>query len=311
MKNLLTAILLLFSFTVFGQETFRKAFKLKEAINLEGGAVINLKKEEQVKFKDLNQTEKDSIQKIYKLGETLNYTIERAIPPGKVQAYEKILIDSKFFENLKIKKVINVQQLPAKEGFVKFDEDKVWVNPNLSGDFTNKGLYYYELKNRQSMNLEFSETTVSALTIPIKYRFKKESQDILAESKDISEEFTTAVNVNLFVGKTFHGKTKFHYREKVGNITNTSKFTGGLLVGVSTVTLDRSNTSASNSPILDDSKITKGLSSLGIGGTYTFNKINFGLFYGWDFSIGDDSSKWNYNKRPWLGLAVGYSILPF
>lgn len=304
MKIFITVILLLSSLTAVCQESFRKSYKLKKNIILRGGGVIKLQKEEEVKFDSLTRSEKDSIGRIFAPGDTLNYTVERILPIGKVLSSEKTLIDDNFFKNLKIKKVVTPNELPASSGYVSFLDDKVWVNPNLSGTFENRGLYYYKLSNRQSINLYFSETTVSALTLPLKYRFKK-------EEKNISEEFTTAVNVNLFVGKTIYGKTKFHYREKVGNITNTSKITVGGLVGASTVTLDKSNTSASTNAIVDDSKLTKGLASVGVGGTYTFNKINFGLFYGFDFSIGDDSSRWNYNKRPWLGLAVGYSLLPF
>jgi hypothetical protein len=304
MKVFFTVFLLLSSLTALCQESIRKSYKLKRIINLKGGGVIQLRKEEEVKFDDLTNTEKDSIQRIFVPGKTINYTIERVLPNGKVLVSEKTVLDNDFFKNLKIKKTLTPDELPSSKGFVSFADDKIWVNPNLSGSFENHGLFYYQLGNRQSIDLHFTEITVSALTLPLKYRFKKEEENI-------SEDFTAAVNVNLFVGKTIYGKTKFHYREKVGNITNTSKVTLGGLIGASTVTLDKSNSSASNNPIVDDLKLTKGLASVGVGGTYSYNKINFGLFYGYDFSIGDDSSRWNYNKRPWLGLAIGYSLLPF
>lgn len=304
MKLFIIVLLLLSSYTAICQESFRKSFKLRKAILLKGNSTIQLKKEEEVKFDKLTRPEQDSIKRIYAPGSTLIYTVERGLPAGKVMVNETTLVDDMFFNGLKIKKTIIVDSLPVREGYVIFVDDKVWVNPNLPGNYKNYGLYYYQLSNRQSINLHFTETTVSALTLPIKYRFKN-------EKKNIAEEFTTAVNLNLFVGRTIYGKTKFHYREKVGNVINTSKITFGALVGASTVTLDRSNTSASSNPIIDDAKLTKGLASLGAGLTYTFNKINFGVFYGYDFSIGDDSSRWNYNRKPWLGIAVGYSLLPF
>lgn len=198
---------------------------------------------------------------------------------------------------------VSSDSLKITEGYVMFDEDKVWVNPNLSGDFEDQGLYYYQLSNRQSIKLQFDEWTVSAFTIPIKYRFKD-------KSSQISEEFTSGVNANVFAGKAW-GRARFHHRKKVGNITNVSKFVFGVLLGTSTVTLDKNNTSAANDPITDDTKITKGLASAGLGLGGSFNKINVGFFYGYDIAIGQYASKWNYNKKPWLGLAVGYSILSF
>ena len=97
----------------------------------------------------------------------------------------------------------------------------------------------------------------------------------------------------------------------MGNRSNTWKITGGLLFGASTVVLNQSNTSNDAFPLDKDSNITKGLGSIGIGVGFAFNKINFGVFAGSDYAIGDDSEKWNYNKKPWLGIAIGYSLLNF
>jgi len=58
----------------------------------------------------------------------------------------------------------------------------------------------------------------------------------------------------------------------------------------------------------EDVKITKGLASIGFGLAYSYNKINIGGFVGWDYAIGLDSEKWNYNKQPWIGIAIGYSL---
>ena len=282
------------------------------AITIRAGSVLELhemivlRKEKAVKFARLTTREQDSLRRIYPLGEFLPYTIERVLPAGKALVVEKVRIDSAFLAERQVKKEVVADPLPARKGFVKFDEDKVWVNPNLV-NFESDGLYYYQLKNRQTLKLHFTEVGVSALTLPLKYRLGSDDNP----AKPISEEFTTAINLNLFLGWTLRGTTIFHYREKVGNISNTAKWTLGPLFGASTVTLNKSNTSAAENPITDDTEITKGLATVGIGGTYSFNKINAGLFYGWDFSIGADAARWNYNRRPWLGLALGYSLFPF
>lgn len=369
MKTLITLLLLLAGFEAHSQESFRKAFTLRDPIVMEGpksvtlaedtvilkadklpgrykeqkrknklfiitkigafelvegtfdsdanqitlksGAKINrysvvvLKHDIEVPFASLTADEKAKQGLDYKVNDVVNYTIEKTLPPGKVTVSESVTITQGWLDKLKGKRTEVVKTLPAEEGFVKFDEDKIWVNPNLAA-FGSNGLYYYQLTNRQTISLHFTDFTVSALTLPLKYRFKGSSN-----SKDFSEEFTTAINLNLFLGPTICGKTTFHYREKVGNISNTSKLTIGAIIGASTVTLDKVNTSAAAKPILDDTKIIKGLASCGLGAVYSYNKITGGAFVGWDFSVGDNSTSWNYNKQPWLGIAIGYSLFPF
>jgi hypothetical protein len=284
----------------------------KDSITIKRGAIVRsqdvllLQKEVSTKFAKLPPAVRDSLVAVYPLNSTLSYTVERNLPPGKVIVSEKIKVDKAFQEALAVKKVTSLIKLPASRGFVKFEEDKVWVNPNLV-NFESDGPYYYQLKNRQSLVLEFREFTVSALTLPLKYRFGKEDVGV----KNITEDFTTGINFNLFLGWTRWGSTTFHYREKVSNITNTQKITPGLLFGASTVTLNASNTSAAAEPITAGTDIVTGLASVGGGVTYSFNKINLGAFVGADYSLGNSSRKWNYRGRPWVGLAVGYSLFAF
>ncbi|WP_040415562.1 hypothetical protein, partial [Cyclobacterium qasimii] len=214
------------------------------------------------------------------------------------------VIDEEFYQKQIIEKKENVLRTGIK-GFVKFDKNKLTVNPYLIkdkyGDFGKRDVYYYELKNRQTIKLSFNEWTVSALTIPIKYRFKNKDDGI-------SEEFTTDFNANLFIGKTLFGKTSFFHRKDVDNITNTYNLTGGILLGTSTVKLNASNTSAANQPLDSEIEHTKGLGTIGLGLSYSYNKINLGGFIGWDYSVGDNAKKWNYYKKHWIGFALGYSL---
>ena len=188
------------------------------------------------------------------------------------------------------------------KAFVKFPDDKnhIIINPFLSKKDTINSTYYIKLKNRQKEWLPFTEFTVSSLTIPLKYRFRE-------KSKDISEEFTSAFNLNFFLGYSY-GNTSFMFRDKVGNKSNTWKISGGLIFGASTLKLNSSNTSSADKPIESGNTIDQGLFSFGLGTTYSFNKLNFGVFYGWDYSLGEASDKWNYNGFPWLGIGVGYSL---
>jgi hypothetical protein len=308
MKNYLITLILFSVCTLgFGQESFKKKYKIPNKIVF-SDTTIMLRKVTKTKFKDLTKEEKDSIRnKVFPLGSKIQYEIEKNISGKKVKVFETVNVDEEFYKKQVFEKKENVTDSGI-NGFVKFEKNKLTVNPYLrmdkDGDFGKRDVYFYELENRQTIKLNFTEWTVSALTIPFKYRFKD-------KDSGISEEFTTDFNANLFIGRTFYGKTSFFHRKDVGNISNTYKWTGGLLLGASTVTLNASNTSSADTPLDSDTEIIKGLGTVGLGLSFSYNKINLGGFVGWDYSIGDDAEKWNYNKEPWIGFAVGYSLFKF
>lgn len=308
MKNYIITLVFVSICTLgFGQESFKKVYEIPNTIIYKNSPNITLKKVTKIKFEDLTKEEQDSIRAIYPLGSKLNFEIEKNVSGKKIKVFETVIIDEKFYLEQVIEKKEDITRNGIK-GFVKFEKNKLTVNPYLikdkNGDFGKRDVYYYELKNRQTIKLNFNEWTVSALTIPFKYRFKD-------KDAGISEEFSTDFNANLFVGRTFYGRTSFFHRKDVGNISNTYKWTGGLLIGASTVTLNASNTSSANQPLDSDTEIVKGLGTIGLGLSFSYNKINLGGFIGWDYSVGDDAEKWNYNKEPWIGFALGYSLFKF
>ena len=72
--------------------------------------------------------------------------------------------------------------------------------------------------------------------------------------------------------------------------------------------MNKTNTNLSTEALTDNSEITKGLGSVGIGIMASYNKINAGVFFGADYSVGQKSYIWNHNKKPWIGIGVGYKI---
>lgn len=303
MKKLITIIaVLLFGINSFSQESFKKKYFIPTKLANE----IFLKKDTIIKYENMNDKEKEIINKKYINGEYVDVTTEELIDGKKVTAIRRIKVDDTFKKTLSINRPINVKDCGIR-GFVKFEEDgKLLVNRYLKidndGKYTRHPIHYYQLKNRQTIKLWFTEVSVSALTIPIKYRFKGKN--------GLQEDFSTAFNANLFVGYTL-GRSSFFHQEKVGDKINTHKFTVGALFGTSTVVLNQSNTSLDPVPLGEKETITKGLASIGIGATYAFNKINIGIFGGHDYAIGDGATKWNYNKEPWIGFAIGYSLFNF
>nr|WP_321233898.1 hypothetical protein [uncultured Psychroserpens sp.] len=314
MKNSILLIITTLMFNLsYSQETYFTRFFIKEKFKTEYGNDVNLVQDVEVSFEDLSiKKRKEYIEIIEKnrggelkvdkkIGElTIQETI--TIPAkGESIDYDKLLKDVKF----KTQKNITING--KKKSYVKFEKDKVIVNPwlTINGNqdkSISRELYYYKLENRQKISLRFKELSLSGLTIPLKYRFKN-------SDKDLKEQFGTSFNANLFVGWTFYGKRSFMYRKNVENRSNTFRATFGGFLGASTVKLNNSNTKLSNDPIQEDTEITEGLASIGLGFNFAFNKLNFGIFVGWDYSVGENADKWNYNKEPWIGLALGYSLL--
>ncbi|TRO66811.1 hypothetical protein [Christiangramia sabulilitoris] len=307
-KYFIIIILIVSSNYLAGQESFKKVYDIPEVISYKSSPDICLTKLEKVKFEKLSKEEQDSIRKIFPIGSVIEYEIEKNISGKKVKIKETKTVNEEFLKSQIVEKEIQIKEGKELKGYVKFEDNKLYVNPYLkkdeNGDYGKRNIYYYQLQNRQTIKLNFREWNVSGLTIPLKYRFKNDDQGI-------SEEFSSDFNANLFIGKTFYGRTSFFHRKKVGNVSNTWKWTGGLILGASTVKLNSTNTSASNNPVESGIEITKGLASIGLGITYSYNKINFGGFVGWDYSLGDESDRWNYNKEPWVGVAIGYSLLKF
>jgi len=275
---------------------------IAKGAELEEKMLTPLLKVTPVKYKDLTAIQKGKLEAKYPLGSVVNYTTERKLPAGKVTAEEKVTVNPAFWDKLTLDSVTTVAEAPAHRGYVKFDEDKVWVSPELVG-YTDPGLHYYQLKNRHTIRLWTTDVSISALTMPVKYRFDGKRSN----GKALGEEYAAGVNVNVFAGPSI-GKTSFHYREKVGNISNAWKVTFGVIAGGSTVTLTQSNTGSADVPLAEDVEIMKGLLSLGVGATFSYNKATIGAFLGKDYSLGKDADRWDYNRKPWLGIAIGYSI---
>lgn len=287
------------------QESFRKTYDIPNQVTLKGNETIYLMKTTKVKFQNMSERQKDSIRKLYPLGSKMEIELEEIYLGKKRKIIKEILVSEAFYEQQFILKKEKATKTGI-SGLIKFEKNKLTINPDLlqngDGSFTGHGnSYFYELKNRQTLSLPFTEWTINAITIPIKYRFKD-------ESANVAEEFSTSFNANLFLGYTFSGSTYFAHRRDVGNKSNFYKWTFGAMVGFSTVSLNANNTSAATTPLAAGTEIVKGLGSLGLGLTYSFNKINFGAFVGWDYALGEDANKWNYNKEPWLGFALGYSL---
>lgn len=305
MKALLKIfIAILFSGVAYGQESFKKNYFIKEKLKFEFEDVHLMKEiTDTLKFSDFTDKEKETLRNQYKIGSIVEIAQEKIINGQKVNVISSTKVDEEFYQSFTMIKKRNekVSFESNKKSSLKFEEDKIYINPYLSDDIDRNDIYFYKLKNRQTAKICFREATLSALVIPVKYRFKK---------SDIPEEFSASLNMNIFLGYSL-GMDSFFHQKKIGNKVITKKITFGAIGGISTVKLTAINTSLDSEPITEGREFTKGLASAGFGLVYSYNKFNIGAFIGSDYAVGEGSNKWNYQGQPWVGFALGYGLFNF
>jgi len=327
MKTYIYLTIFLFSLISYSQESLKKRYYISTDTTK-----IKIMESMTIKYDRMTIKQKDTLKKKFPLDSILTYTYDEIINGKKSKSTKTITVTEEFYKNQNIKKDTlssDFKNFRIVRANVKYDneENKLYINPWLikykksegkikkvkNGELIVKNktekdtleykhrekVYYLNLENREIVSLWFNEGVVSSFAIPIKYRFRgKEGLD---------EDFTASFNVNLFLGYAI-GKTYFTQRNKIGVKSNTWKVTFGGILGTSTIELDSNNTSLDLAPLTSDESFVKGLASLGFGATFSYNKINLGVFLGQDYAIGENADKWNYNKEPWLGIGLGYSL---
>jgi len=294
MKTNVLLLFLLWSGAVFGQEEFKKHYIIP-SYPIYG---YTLKKEIVAKYDELSKEDQEELTKDYTVGTKIKLIQKENVSGKEIEIVREIEVNKDFFKTLTKTQIVDAKLEGVTNAMVAASKDKLIINPFLS-DYNKDTVYFYKLENRRTIRLKTRSWTVNGITVPFKYRFKGK--------KGLKEDFSTGINGNLFVGYSI-GKTAYLYQKEVGIRENTWKVTGGILLGASSVKLNKTNTDLSGSPILDDSEFTKGLGSIAIGFTYSYNSINLGAFLGFDYAIGQDAEIWNHNKKPWLGVGFGYKI---
>ncbi len=189
--------------------------------------------------------------------------------------------------------------IPASINFGNRDnQNKLYINFCLPTRLSQKNdgnelYYYYELKNRQSVKIKFTEWSFNALSTPVKINFTNNKS-----------RFSTGSNLGVLIGKS-RGSTTFTHLSNVGNIQKDKKQTFGFYLGVSKINFSFTD------ELNQENDIEAGLVSPGLGYLLTYERFNFGTILGLDYALGDNSSKWNFQGSPWLGISLGYSLFSF
>ena len=199
-----------------------------------------------------------------------------------------------------------MQIASSKKGLVsdiRFGEEeesnRLFVNPYAVFDaeedvyVDEDAIYYYELHNRQSINVPFTNFSIKVISVPLKVRFGENEH-----------EFSSDVNLGAFAGYSW-GQSKFTHREKIGNVETETKKTLGILLGTEHLEFEFLN--EDNELVEEETAVL----SIGSGFIYSYHKFTAGLTGGVDFALGEYAAQWDYHARPWVGLAVGFSLFSF
>jgi len=167
--------------------------------------------------------------------------------------------------------------------------------------------YIIQLDNRQLISFKETAVEFGPITIPIKIRPGFTRNNVVVE-----QEFTGDLNLGAFLGYKI-GKYRARYIKGEGftQLPTSLSCTVGAFLSFSVASLDKANTTAGNSPIIDDSKKSIGIVSPGLGVMYSIFNFQIGFFGGFDLGAGSNSKNWNFNNKPWMGFGFAYSVSNF
>lgn len=196
------------------------------------------------------------------------------------------------------RRIAHNNRLRASVMFESEKSDKLLVNNWLvkgkDDNFVDRDtVYFYKLQNRQSVKIDFRHWSLSALAVPLKVRFG-----------DGRQQYVSGANLGALLGHTW-GKTNFLHRKGVGNQQFDTKLTFGGFLGADKLEY------SFNSPDDKEVKVQTASLSTGVGLVFSYEGFTFGLTGGVDFALGENSSQWTYQGRPWLGAGIGYSLFKF
>jgi hypothetical protein len=233
-----------------------------------------------------------------------DYTIYKTITKGSgAQAETTFEIKKKeFVKQNKIKLEIDITQ----------DDDVVYVElsrgikketgsvANLTNSATiinsadNDATFYWKLEPGEEFKYYRTAWSFGALSLPFKIRFGKESQGRPSTIE------TGLDNVGIYLGRRYsiikykNGSFKYFH------------FTIAPFAGPQKITVNKDNSKGIITEEIDRLGVTTGIAI-----SFSAGNLTAGIAPGIDFLSGKYKEDWVYNKKLWLGFAVGYKISLF
>lgn len=166
-------------------------------------------------------------------------------------------------------------------------------------------IYELEVKNRAVHTTIDKATVYSPLTLPLKLRYGFTKNNV-----KVKDEFLADANLGAFAGFRIAKLSSRKEQGKLISLPETSLRFGPFL-SLSTVSLDKSNTTVGETQITGDETISIGTLSYGLGLIVNIRNLNVGIFQGWESGFGSSAKNWNFNNRPFLGIGLGYNLNNF
>lgn len=163
----------------------------------------------------------------------------------------------------------------------------------------DKKKFYFSIKEEDEKKFVYAQWKpyVQGIVIPIKFRLATGGVPPQVESGPtlaLAPGFKRSWN-------TYHGT-----KNALGFSTNSISVSAGLILGLGVTDV---NSKTTQNQVADINATKNAVIPLGFHFVAGYNNFNVGAALGWDAITGPNSSKWNYNGKPWVGLIVGFDII--
>ncbi|PNW28929.1 hypothetical protein [Formosa algae] len=314
MKSILLSLVFLIAFSQFSfsQDSYKKRYYVKQKVTYDS-LTENISKEnkKEILKKCITDAKGDSA-KIAECKENSVYLMINTKAATKTVYRNGQNVEVNYFEGEEFKFCsVGKNQTPGIlerifrpsigriKANVKFVNDSIYVNPWLFAvDDYRENIFYYKLKNRQSLKLHYRQWSLNALAVPLKLRFGDET------------EISTGANLGALIGHTW-GYTNFVHRTKIDNKTYDQKLTFGMFLGTEKLEFSYEIPNEVDGEDPTKEEVKTGFLSIGTGLLYSYEKFTMGAVFGYDIGLGKNVDEWDYNKKPWLGFTLGYSLFSF
>lgn len=167
---------------------------------------------------------------------------------------------------------------------------------NYLNGYDGKEKLGFELNGDKLTYFKNKAWTFGALTIPLKIYLDRKESSI----PDGTNNIVVDANVSLFVGRQWG----WHGFDSKGEVKSRRFSSINFLLGAGRVTLGDGNTT-SNPLDMDLSILTV---NTGLAYSFVFNKFNVFAAAGFDIPTTSEGRRWIFDKKPWLGIGLGYSV---
>jgi hypothetical protein len=221
-----------------------------------------------------------------------DFTIYKTITTGKEVKYEvkkKVLEkESRIRLQVQITKSDDKVTVKLARG-IRADTDPYKRNAKYINSEDNESEFYWSIEDGEEFKYYSLSTVVGAISLPFKVRLGGDNRPSTIE--------TGLDNIGFYVGEKW-GSTTYKNGEFKYWHTTLAAF-----IGPQKITINKDNTKSGISETIDRLGLTTGAAWTISRGSFTI-----GLAGGLDILGGRYRNEWIYNKKPWIGLAVGYKI---